>query len=179
MPSERSNRKRPERLTDRSVETFAQADHRVTREPKALVETHGGLVRFTHEHVDLQAFELAQASLGMFHHLSRDTFAAMSGIHCQVVDPAPVSLVTGHDRRNDSSINDCYEEESCLELGFAVDVLFWIVLWYYEIASSPQVDNLRLVVNIIRSNHQVHSAPRTTLGNTLFRKRKTAANAAM
>jgi len=76
----------------------------------------------------------------------------MGGGDGEVIDPAPVALVAGHDPRHKASIEFADEKLFRVNVKFAGDVLAWIVLRLEEFAGLPERKEVGFVGGAVRTD---------------------------
>src|SRR5690606_1955632 len=103
-----------------------------------------------HLQVDLGATFVAQEAFGFGHEHAPNSTATVIRRNRQVVDPAPVALVSDHNGSHDGTANLPDEKQVGPHFKFATNILSRVVPWPCELTPFPQIDDGLLVFGLIR-----------------------------
>lgn len=119
------------------LEPLPHAQDIVLCEAKLLVELHDSRIRSSDLQVDLGASHGAKPSLCVLDNLPSEPPLLELGGNREVVQPTPMPVVPGHDRRHNLAALHSDQEQTRLSCALSSDVLVGIVVRRNQLAVSP------------------------------------------
>ena len=131
------------------MESFPHGEDIVDLVADGFIEVDDGLVCGSDLQIDFGYAEVVEKLFDFLHECACVSLALVIGVDGEVVDPATVTIVAGHDGGNDLVIEFADEEPFGLDFEVAVDVFKGIVPGASEFARFPEGDELLLVVGLV------------------------------
>jgi hypothetical protein len=121
-------------------QTLAKTDDIVNFEPDSFVEFDYSSIRTSDLKVDFWATYCPKVGFCLIHHSPGNPCTLILWMDSKIVDPATMTVVSGHDGGNDMVSRAADKEKIRLHLEFSLYVTMWIVPRNDQTAVSPQLD---------------------------------------
>jgi len=131
---------------------LAHAQYGVFDEAELLVKLDDFAVGGADLEIDLGAAAGAEEILGVVHDLAAVAVALQAGIDGEVIDPAAMAFVPGHDAGDQLPVDNADEKELGRHFKLSADIGDGIVVGYDEAATVPEGDDRGFVAGLIRSD---------------------------